>query len=116
MTIVIRQAVVGIDALAPRAIKRVRRKMRPRDFLDTVDTIKAMIAGDVKVFVSMGGNFSLATPDTEATFYLGGTSEIVYPDEPLQVSIAFDVPSGSAPETLQVHGDLNSPGAVLALS
>jgi molybdopterin-dependent oxidoreductase alpha subunit len=36
--------------------------------LDTVDTIRAMLAGQVKVFVSMGGNFSLATPDTEATF------------------------------------------------
>jgi molybdopterin-dependent oxidoreductase alpha subunit len=41
----------------------------PREHgLDTVGTIEAMLAGDVKVFVSMGGNFSLATPDTEATF------------------------------------------------
>jgi molybdopterin-dependent oxidoreductase alpha subunit len=41
----------------------------PREHgLDTVGTIKAMLAGDVKVFVSMGGNFSLATPDTQATF------------------------------------------------
>jgi anaerobic selenocysteine-containing dehydrogenase len=41
----------------------------PREHgLDTVDTIKAMLAGDVKVSVSMGGNFSLATPDTETTF------------------------------------------------
>jgi molybdopterin-dependent oxidoreductase alpha subunit len=41
----------------------------PREHgLDTVDTIKGMLAGKVKVFVSMGGNFSLATPDTEATF------------------------------------------------
>ena len=41
----------------------------PREHgLDTVDTIKAMLAGDVKVFVSMGGNFAMATPDTEATF------------------------------------------------
>jgi len=41
----------------------------PREHgLDTVDTIKAMLAGGVKVFVSMGGNFALATPDTEATF------------------------------------------------
>jgi molybdopterin-dependent oxidoreductase alpha subunit len=41
----------------------------PREHgLDTVDTIEAMLAGDVKVFVCMGGNFSLATPDTEATF------------------------------------------------
>ena len=27
-----------------------------------------MLVGHVKVFVSMGGNFSLATPDTDATF------------------------------------------------
>jgi molybdopterin-dependent oxidoreductase alpha subunit len=36
--------------------------------LDTVGTIRAMLAGDVKVFVSMGGNFSLAAPDTPQTF------------------------------------------------
>jgi molybdopterin-dependent oxidoreductase alpha subunit len=41
----------------------------PREHgLDTVDTIKGMLAGQVKVFVSMGGNFAMATPDTEATF------------------------------------------------
>ena len=35
--------------------------------LDTVHTIEAMNAGDVKVFVAMGGNFALAGPDTEFT-------------------------------------------------
>jgi len=35
--------------------------------LDTVDTIKAMHAGRVRVFVAMGGNFLSATPDTEFT-------------------------------------------------
>jgi molybdopterin-dependent oxidoreductase alpha subunit len=34
---------------------------------DTVDAIKAMHAGSVKVFVAMGGNFLSATPDTEFT-------------------------------------------------
>lgn len=33
--------------------------------LDTVDTIKAMHDGRVKVFFGMGGNFLAATPDTE---------------------------------------------------
>jgi molybdopterin-dependent oxidoreductase alpha subunit len=32
---------------------------------DTVETIRAMHAGRVKVFVAMGGNFLQATPDTE---------------------------------------------------
>ncbi len=35
--------------------------------LDTVDTIKAMRAGTVKVFFAMGGNFLSAAPDTLAT-------------------------------------------------
>lgn len=34
---------------------------------DVVEAIKAMHAGDVKVFVAMGGNFISATPDTEYT-------------------------------------------------
>ncbi|MFC0528647.1 FdhF/YdeP family oxidoreductase [Phytohabitans kaempferiae] len=36
--------------------------------LGTVETIEAMRRGDVRVFVSMGGNFALAAPDTPATF------------------------------------------------
>jgi molybdopterin-dependent oxidoreductase alpha subunit len=34
---------------------------------DTVETIKAMHAGEVRVFFAMGGNFLSATPDTEFT-------------------------------------------------
>lgn len=36
--------------------------------LDTVQTIKAMHRGDVKLFLGMGGNFAMATPDREFTF------------------------------------------------
>jgi len=36
--------------------------------LGTVGTIEAMRRGEVKVFVGMGGNFAMATPDREATF------------------------------------------------
>src|SRR6185369_11521008 len=35
--------------------------------LDTVRTIQAMHAGEVKVFVALGGNFLSATPDTRFT-------------------------------------------------
>jgi anaerobic selenocysteine-containing dehydrogenase len=31
-------------------------------------SLQAMRRGDVKVFVAMGGNFALATPDTPSTF------------------------------------------------
>ncbi|MEE9141799.1 MAG: FdhF/YdeP family oxidoreductase [Gammaproteobacteria bacterium] len=34
---------------------------------DTVDTIRAMAAGRIKVFFAMGGNFAAATPDTHYT-------------------------------------------------
>ncbi|MDB4946093.1 MAG: hypothetical protein JWP97_5627 [Labilithrix sp.] len=34
---------------------------------DAVDTIKAMVEGRMDVFISMGGNFAEATPDTEVT-------------------------------------------------
>lgn len=34
---------------------------------DTVDAIRAMQAGEVDVFVAMGGNFLMAAPDTDAT-------------------------------------------------
>ncbi len=35
---------------------------------DVVETIEAMLAGEVKVFVALGGNFAIATPDTPRTF------------------------------------------------
>jgi molybdopterin-dependent oxidoreductase alpha subunit len=35
---------------------------------DVVETIKAMLAGKVKVFIGLGGNFAIATPDTPLTF------------------------------------------------
>jgi molybdopterin-dependent oxidoreductase alpha subunit len=41
----------------------------PREHgLGVVQTIEAMHRGDVKVLVSLGGNFALATPDTPYTF------------------------------------------------
>ncbi|MFC7220782.1 FdhF/YdeP family oxidoreductase [Streptomyces polyrhachis] len=36
--------------------------------LDTIGTIQAMSRGDVKVFVGMGGNFALASPDNMFTY------------------------------------------------
>lgn len=41
----------------------------PREHgLDTVRVIPAMMRGDVKIFVGMGGNFALAAPDPAYTF------------------------------------------------
>jgi molybdopterin-dependent oxidoreductase alpha subunit len=35
---------------------------------DVVETIEAMLAGRIKVFMGLGGNFSIATPDTPRTW------------------------------------------------
>ncbi|WP_207839381.1 FdhF/YdeP family oxidoreductase [Williamsia soli] len=43
---------------------------------DTVDTIRAMAAGDIKVFIAMGGNFVSASPDTHATAAAMGTCRL----------------------------------------
>ncbi len=41
----------------------------PREHgLDVVNTIQAMLDGRVKVFIGLGGNFSIATPDTPRTW------------------------------------------------
>ncbi|MDH3645470.1 MAG: FdhF/YdeP family oxidoreductase [Gammaproteobacteria bacterium] len=51
-----------------QAIQREFRFSPPqRHGYDTVESIHAMRAGKVKVFVAMGGNFVAATPDTEVT-------------------------------------------------
>jgi len=55
------------DAWLDRLDAEFGLKSPRRHGLDTVDTIQAMQAGRVTVFVAMGGNFLSATPDTEFT-------------------------------------------------
>ena len=64
---------VGIYEKPPKAlldgIAEVYSFEPPReDGHDVVSAIKAMLKGDVKVFVALGGNFSIATPDTDQTW------------------------------------------------
>ena len=50
------------------SLKTVFNFEPPREHgFDTVESIRAMAAGKVKVFFAMGGNFISATPDTEFT-------------------------------------------------
>jgi molybdopterin-dependent oxidoreductase alpha subunit len=44
--------------------------------LDTIETIQAMRSGEVKVFIALGGNFALATPDLPYTFQALGNCEL----------------------------------------
>ena len=52
--------------LARRACRPSSASTPPRHHgYDTVDAIAAMAAGDVDVFVGLGGNFAAAAPDTD---------------------------------------------------
>ncbi|WP_020497815.1 FdhF/YdeP family oxidoreductase [Sciscionella marina] len=55
------------DAFLDALEKRFEMPMPREHGFDTVDAIRAMNAGDVRVFFGVGGNFVAATPDTEAT-------------------------------------------------
>jgi molybdopterin-dependent oxidoreductase alpha subunit len=46
--------------------KVFKRPMPRKDGLDVIAGAKAMITGDIKAFISMGGNYSVAAPDSSA--------------------------------------------------
>jgi cytoskeletal protein RodZ len=55
------------------------------------------------------------SPDTEATFYLGGASLNVDPGDSVEVPVAFDVPVGTTPSSISVRGVLSGTGVELPL-
>lgn len=75
--------------------------------------LPATFLADQQVLNAGGQTFNT---ETESTFYLGGISAVLYPGAPLDVAFAFDVPPGTTPESVLVHGDLGSAGAVLPLT
>lgn len=54
--------------------------------------------------------------DDEATAYLEGTFADLAPGQSADVSIAFDVPPGTPPETIELHADPGTPGAEVPLT
>ena len=75
--------------------------------------LPATFLADQQVLTAGGQTYNT---ETESTFYLGGISAVLYPGQPVEVAFAYDVPPGTVPESLQVHGDLASEGAVIELS
>ncbi|MBB3212039.1 molybdopterin-dependent oxidoreductase alpha subunit [Herbaspirillum sp. Sphag1AN] len=64
---------VGIDEKPTDAfldrLEQVFEFKAPREHgNDTVGSVQAMLAGRTKVFIGLGGNFAMATPDTPRTF------------------------------------------------
>jgi hypothetical protein len=74
----------------------------PATFLGTLQKLKAG-----------GTTYSI---DDEATFYLNGGLAELNPGDSADVGLAFDVPPGTVPETLEVHGDPMGAGVDLPLS
>jgi hypothetical protein len=74
----------------------------PGQFLGTFQKLKA--AGQVY------------TVDDEATFYVGGGFVDIPPGGQVDVGLAYDVPPGTVPETVELHADPVSPGAELPLA
>ncbi|SDR75495.1 FdhF/YdeP family oxidoreductase [Pseudomonas oryzae] len=63
---------MGINERPPAALldaleKRFAFKVPRRNGHNTVEAIEAMLAGRVRVFIGLGGNFAQATPDTPRT-------------------------------------------------
>jgi Domain of unknown function (DUF4352)/Protein of unknown function (DUF2510) len=54
--------------------------------------------------------------DDEATSYLNGGMAQLNPGDQTALAIAFDVPQGTTPESLEVHGDPTSAGAEVPIS
>lgn len=74
----------------------------PATFLGTLQKLKAG-----------GTTYSI---DDEATSYLNGGLAELNPGDTADVGLAFDVPPGTVPETLEVHGDPMGSGVDLPLS
>ncbi|MFI7917938.1 molybdopterin-dependent oxidoreductase, partial [Acinetobacter baumannii] len=63
---------MGINELpSPKLLDNIDRvfgiKSPRKNGYGVVETIKAMAEGDIKVFIGLGGNFAVATPDTAYT-------------------------------------------------
>jgi uncharacterized protein DUF4352/uncharacterized protein DUF2510 len=56
------------------------------------------------------------TIDDEATFYVGGGFVDIPPGGEVQVGLAYDVPPGTSPESVELHADPTSPGVVLPVA
>ena len=56
------------------------------------------------------------TIDDEATFYVGGGFVDLPPGAEAQVGLAYDVPPGTLPESVELHADPISPGVVLPVA
>jgi hypothetical protein len=75
--------------------------------------MSATFLGTLQKLKAGGTTYSI---DDEATFYLNGGMAQLNPGDQTALAIAFDVPQGTTPESLEVHGDPMSAGAEVPIS
>jgi hypothetical protein len=67
-------------------------------------------------FQKLNAGGQVYTIDDEATFYVGGGFVDIPPGGQVDVGLAYDVPPGTVPESVELHADPMSPGVVLPVS
>jgi hypothetical protein len=67
-------------------------------------------------FQKLNAGGQVHTIDDEATFYVGGGFVDIPPGGQVDVGLAYDVPPGTVPESVELHADPTSAGVVLPVS
>ena len=67
-------------------------------------------------FQKLNAGGQVYTIDDEATFYVGGGFVDIPPGGQVDVGLAYDVPPGTVPESVELHADPMSPGVVLPVA
>lgn len=75
--------------------------------------MSATFLGTLQKLKAAGTMYSI---DDEATLYLHGATADTNPGDSAEVAVAFDVPPGTKPEAIELHGDPTSPGVEVPLS
>ena len=67
----------------------------------------------LSVLQTLSDGSQVFAPDVEASAALTGSEITINPGEQLEVALAFDVPVGTVPTSIQLHGDPGSAGVEL---
>jgi hypothetical protein len=82
----------------------------------TVTNTGAMSATFLGTLQKLKAGGTMYSIDDDATAYLHGAVADTNPGDSTDVAVAFDVPPGTKPDAIELHGDPTSPGVEVPLS
>jgi len=82
----------------------------------TVTNTGAMSATFLGTLQKLKAGGTMYSIDDDATGYLHGAVADTNPGDTAEVAVAFDVPPGTKPEAIELHGDPTTPGVEVPLS